>query len=105
MADAKQRGRPPLDKVRRERDQRRAVLHKGMLACYEIIDMARKELAELDSADGSGMPPAPAVELVDCAMCHGVGRHGTPGARCSWCDGTGKVKRLAAGVKEDGNGS
>lgn len=45
------KGRPPLDKAKRARDERRAVLNKGMLACYEVIDMARKELAELDAAD------------------------------------------------------
>lgn len=38
---------PPM----REREQRRAMLHKGMLACYEVIDRCRKELAELDAAD------------------------------------------------------
>ncbi len=54
MADAPKRGRPPLDKAKREREQRRIVLHKGMLACYEIIDMARKELAELDAVDQKG---------------------------------------------------
>ena len=29
---------------------RRAVLQAGLIACYEIIDRIRKELAELDSA-------------------------------------------------------
>ena len=47
------RGRPPIDKAAREREERRKVLHKGMLACYEVIDMARKELAELDAADAN----------------------------------------------------
>jgi hypothetical protein len=54
MAEAKQRGRPLLDKARREREERRKVLHKGMLACYEVIDVCRKELAELDAADKRG---------------------------------------------------
>lgn len=45
------RGRPPIDKAKRARDQRRAVINNGLLACYQVIDMARKELAELDAAD------------------------------------------------------
>lgn len=53
MADATQRGRPLIDKAVRDREQRRAVLHKGMVACYEVIDMARKELAELDAIDAA----------------------------------------------------
>jgi hypothetical protein len=47
--EAARRGRPPLDKAARDRQARRAVLHKGMVACYEIIDKCRKELAELDA--------------------------------------------------------
>lgn len=39
------------DVLRRARDKRRAVLQAGLLACYEIIDSIRKELAELDQAD------------------------------------------------------
>ena len=49
----KRRGRPPIDKQARAREERRRVLHKGMLACYEVIDMARKELAELDAIDAA----------------------------------------------------
>lgn len=47
------RGRPPIDKAAREREERRKVLHKGMVACYEVIDMARRELAEIDAADAA----------------------------------------------------
>ena len=43
------KGRPAVDKAKRDRDARRRVLEKGLLACYEIIDMIRKELAELDA--------------------------------------------------------
>lgn len=53
-----QRGRPPIDKAKREREERRKALHRGMLACYEVIDMARKELAELDAQDALGVPPS-----------------------------------------------
>jgi hypothetical protein len=35
----------------RQRAERRAILERGLLACYEIIDGARKEMAELDAAD------------------------------------------------------
>lgn len=43
------RGRPPIDKAAKERDKRRATLLKGLLACYEVIDIVRKELSELDA--------------------------------------------------------
>lgn len=39
----------------RERTKRRATLERGLLACYEVIDMARKELAELDAADAAAI--------------------------------------------------
>lgn len=54
-------GRPPIDKAKRARDERRAVLHKGLLACYEIIDMVRKELAELDAQERTA-PVRPSQE-------------------------------------------
>lgn len=37
--------------LRKVREKRRAVLRAGLLACYEIIDSIRKELAELDEED------------------------------------------------------
>jgi hypothetical protein len=52
MTDApKRRGRPLVDKDAVTRERRRVVLLSGMTSCYEIIDMVRKELAELDAAD------------------------------------------------------
>jgi hypothetical protein len=36
------------DVLKRAREKRRAVLQAGLLACYEIIDRIRKEIAELD---------------------------------------------------------
>lgn len=47
----RQRGRPPVDVAARERSNRRRVLERGLLACYEIIDQRRKEMAELDRAE------------------------------------------------------
>lgn len=41
-------GRRPVDSKKRDLDARRRVLESGLLACYEIIDRIRKELAELD---------------------------------------------------------
>ena len=35
----------------RARRARIAVLNRGLIACYEIIDMIRKELAELEKND------------------------------------------------------
>jgi hypothetical protein len=63
----------------------------------------------LQAISTSGVLGTPAVERVDCNMCRGTGRHGIPGAHCSWCDGTGKVKRLVkptdeSGVKGPNNG-
>lgn len=46
-----QRGRPKIDVEKRDSDKRRQVLQKGLIACYEIIDKIRKEVAELDAAD------------------------------------------------------
>lgn len=40
-------GRPPIDKAKRARDERLRVLEKGLIACYEIIERIRKEMAEL----------------------------------------------------------
>lgn len=37
--------------ARRAREARRKVLNAGLLACYEIIDRIRRELAELAAAD------------------------------------------------------
>lgn len=51
MAEQKRCGRPLIDKEAVARERRRVVLLSGMTSCYEIIDMARKELAELDAAD------------------------------------------------------
>ena len=42
------------DALRKAREKRRAVLQAGLLACYEIIDSIRKELAELDAEDRRG---------------------------------------------------
>jgi hypothetical protein len=53
VADEKRRGRPTVDKAKRAREDRRKVLHRGMLACYEIIDACRKELAGLDAVDAA----------------------------------------------------
>lgn len=44
---------------RRARDLRRQVLLRGLTACYEIIDMIRKELAELDAADHAAITKEP----------------------------------------------
>ena len=49
--EQKRRGRPLIDKEAVARERRRVVLLSGMTACYEVIDMARKQLAELDAAD------------------------------------------------------
>lgn len=65
------RGRPQLDKARRSRDQRRTALHQAMLACYEIIEMARKELAELDAADAAARAAAISSSSVTAATPNG----------------------------------
>jgi hypothetical protein len=40
-------GRFKADPQKKAREARRRVLEQGLLACYEIIDRIRKELAEL----------------------------------------------------------
>lgn len=41
------RGRSRIDKEAKQRDDRRRILEKGLVACYEIIDRIRREMAEL----------------------------------------------------------
>jgi hypothetical protein len=49
---------PPLTPARRAAiDRRRRVLEAGLLACYEIIDGIRKEMAELDAEVRTPTPP------------------------------------------------
>lgn len=55
------------------------------------INMARAAMGR----DAPGAEP-PKMQQMPCAMCRGIGRHGIPGAHCSWCDGTGKVMSLVA---------
>lgn len=49
-ATTAKRGRTPVNRPAKARDDRLRVLEKGLIACYEIIDMIRKEMASLNAA-------------------------------------------------------
>lgn len=44
-------GRPRIDKAKKARDDRRRVLERGLIACYEVIEMIRREMADLDAEE------------------------------------------------------
>lgn len=53
-------------KVKRN-DERRRALERGLLACYEIIDRIRREMAELDAAKARKLGVAWLEAVIDAA--------------------------------------
>ena len=70
---------------------------RGIPCKHRAVLLAQLGILPLDD------DPAPVAALVDCAACNGCGHQysRSGGWRCDYCQGTGQVMALPAGVMKD----